>query len=76
MNNSKRKVKIYIKDGVSHKESLTPTDVDKTGIVYVYNFGWQPIGWHPYRQDCTWGFPALDQPIGLLEFYRMTGVTP
>ena len=43
-------------------------------LTWVYNCGWRIKGWHPYRPP--WDWCNLNQPIGILEFYRETGYLP
>lgn len=42
---------------------------------WVYNCGWQIKGSHPYRR-IFFGDQILDQPIGILQFYKETGILP
>ena len=43
-------------------------------LTWVYNCGWHIKGWHPYRPP--WDWCNLNQPIGILEFYKNTGILP
>ena len=43
--------------------------------VWVYNCGWHIKGWHPYR-NIFFGELMLEQPIGILKFYKDTGILP
>jgi len=43
--------------------------------VWIYNCGWHIKGAHPYRM-IFFGDQILDQPIGILQFYKETGLLP
>ena len=47
---------------------------DHEGFIWVYNCGWRIKGTHPYRPYCE--YINLNQPIGILDFYKETGVLP
>lgn len=49
---------------------------DEVGqVVFVYDCGWRIAGSHPYRL-CVDGEEIVWQPIGLLAFFKETGVLP
>ena len=50
------------------------TDEDWTDT-WVYDCGWRIKGSHPYRM-IFFGEQILDQPIGILTFYKETGLLP
>ena len=43
--------------------------------VWVYDCGWRIKGSHPYRM-IFFGDQLLDQPIGILQFYKESGILP
>ena len=42
---------------------------------WTYNCGWHPVGCHPYR-NIVYGDMRLSQPVGILDFYKYSGVLP
>jgi len=42
---------------------------------WVYDCGWRIRGSHPYRM-ILFGEQILDQPIGIIQFYKETGILP
>ena len=57
------------------------TSIDgRTGIpfemVWVYECGWRVKGHHPYRCFFEFAQNEVIQPVGLLDFYKETGVLP
>lgn len=69
------------KFGEYHQVHYSPSNetdgvcVDKYATTWVYDCGWRIKGCHPYRST-LFGDQCLDQPIGILEFYRETGALP
>ena len=57
------------KKPIAHRFTLSPTEYDREGTVWVYNCGWHIMGSHPYRQELL-GFQFISDPIGILEFFR------
>ena len=53
---------------------ITYTSEDWTDV-WVYNCGWQLRDSHPYRM-IFFGDQILNQPIGILQFYRETNILP
>lgn len=54
---------------IAHRFTLSPTEYDQEGTLWVYNCGWYIMGNHPYRQEFL-GFQFISDPIGILEFFR------
>lgn len=50
-------------------------NADNWTDVWIYDCGWQIKGSHPYRM-IFFGDQILDQPIGILQFYKETGILP
>ena len=42
---------------------------------WVFDCGWRIKGCHPYRM-ILFGEQILDQPIGIVQFYKETGILP
>ena len=43
--------------------------------IWVYDCGWKIKGSHPYRM-VLFGDQILSQPIGILDFFKQTGILP
>jgi len=51
-------------------------DIGMGPDIWVYNCGWRLANWdHPYRVNFD-GEDLLEQPIGLIDFYKQTGILP
>ena len=63
-----RETNILTRNGVEVGEPCT--------FIWVYDCGWHIEGHHPYRSTFEFAQNEVNQPIGLLDFYKESGVLP